>query len=214
MVKLLDALPAIVDKLDADILPVLDTLATVAPDLRDLLDVSKELNELIGSVPGLGRVKKKIEEKQDSQDEYRAQEEPAAAPDRRTARGSERRTRHTSPAVHHGPAAAFRVVAGGNEQGIGGLDRQRLEDFARQHTGQHQHELAVAGGPQLGRDRRRIAGVGEAPGLLWLVRHQPPAPGIRRRRPRGSPDRRRCRTWHGRGRDWPARCSRRRRRAP
>ena len=72
MVKLLDALPTIVDKLDAEILPVLDTLATVAPDLRDLLDVSKELNELISSVPGLGRVKKKIEDNQDSQDEYRA----------------------------------------------------------------------------------------------------------------------------------------------
>jgi hypothetical protein len=84
MVGLIDALPNIVDKLDADILPVLDTLATVAPDLRDLLDVSKELNELISSVPGLGRVKKKIEEQQDAQDEYRATEEPQAAPDRRS----------------------------------------------------------------------------------------------------------------------------------
>ena len=83
IVRLVDALPAIVDKLDADILPVLDTLATVAPDLRDLLDVSKELNELIGSVPGLGRVKKKIDENQDTQDDYRADEEPPSAPDRR-----------------------------------------------------------------------------------------------------------------------------------
>lgn len=82
MVELVNALPAIVDKLDTDILPVLDTLATVAPDLRDLLDVSKDLNELIGSVPGLGRVKKKMDEKQESQDDYRAQEEPAAAPER------------------------------------------------------------------------------------------------------------------------------------
>ena len=84
IVKLIDALPAIVDKLDADILPVLDTLATVAPDLRDLLDVSKELNELIGAVPGLGRVKRNIEEKQAMQDGYRAAEEPQAAPDRRS----------------------------------------------------------------------------------------------------------------------------------
>ena len=83
MVKLIDSLPSIADKLDADILPVLDTLATVAPDLRDLLDVSKQLNELIGSVPGLGRVKRKIEEDQDSADEYRATEEPRAAPERR-----------------------------------------------------------------------------------------------------------------------------------
>lgn len=84
VVKLVDTLPSIVDKLDSDILPVLDTLATVAPDLRDLLDASKELNELIGSVPGLGRVKRKIEEKQDAEDEYRADEIPATSPDRKS----------------------------------------------------------------------------------------------------------------------------------
>ena len=82
MVALIDMLPSIVGKLDRDILPVLDTLATVAPDLRDLLDVSKELNELIGSVPGLGRVKKRIEERQQDVDDYRADEVPPTAPDR------------------------------------------------------------------------------------------------------------------------------------
>ena len=82
VVSLIDMLPTIVGKLDRDSLPVLDTLATVAPDLRDLLDVSKELNELIGAVPGLGRVKKRIEERQQDQDDYRADEEPPAAPDR------------------------------------------------------------------------------------------------------------------------------------
>ncbi len=84
VVKVVDALPKIVDKLDSDILPVLDTLATVAPDVRDLLDVSRQLNELIGSLPGLGRMKRKIEENQDRQDDYRAMEEPPAAPDRKT----------------------------------------------------------------------------------------------------------------------------------
>ena len=44
----------------------------------------RELNELIGSVPGLGRVKRRIEEKQADEDEYRAEEEPATAPDRRS----------------------------------------------------------------------------------------------------------------------------------
>jgi hypothetical protein len=83
VVGLIDALPNIVDKLDSDILPVVDTLATVAPDLRDLLDICKEISELIGSVPGLGRVKKQIEDS-DWQDEYRALEEPPAAPDRRS----------------------------------------------------------------------------------------------------------------------------------
>jgi hypothetical protein len=84
VIVLINALPTIVDKLDSDILPVLDTLSTVAPDLRDLLDVSKELNELIGSIPGLGRVKRRIEEQQEIQDrEYRADEEPANSPHRR-----------------------------------------------------------------------------------------------------------------------------------
>lgn len=55
LVKLVDQLPEIVDKVDADILPILDTLGTVAPDLRELLDASKELNEIIASIPGLGR---------------------------------------------------------------------------------------------------------------------------------------------------------------
>jgi hypothetical protein len=86
VVQLIDALPGIVERLDRDILPVLDTLSTVAPDLRDLLDVSRVMNELIGSVPGLGRVKRRVEDEQAEEDafEYRAGEEPASVPDRRT----------------------------------------------------------------------------------------------------------------------------------
>lgn len=101
VVQLVNALPAVVTKLDNDILPVLDTLATVAPDIRDLLDTSKELNELIGSVPGLGRVKRKIEEKQEEQDAYRADEVPPSSPDRG---GSS--PQHPKPDV---PAAADQV---------------------------------------------------------------------------------------------------------
>ncbi|HVX42840.1 MAG TPA: hypothetical protein VHC49_03095 [Mycobacteriales bacterium] len=43
MVTLVDQLPEIVAKVDSDILPILNTLNTVAPDLRELLDSSKEL---------------------------------------------------------------------------------------------------------------------------------------------------------------------------
>lgn len=84
VVRLINALPGIVDKLDEDILPVLDTLSTVAPDLRDLLDVSRMMNELLGAVPGMGRVKRRAEEQQAEADafEYRAGEEPASAPAR------------------------------------------------------------------------------------------------------------------------------------
>ena len=83
--KLIKDLPTIVAKLDRDILPVLDTLGTVAPDLRDLLDASQDLNEILGSMPGLGRAKRRIEEEQDGEAatrEYRAEEEPATAPER------------------------------------------------------------------------------------------------------------------------------------
>ena len=83
LVKLVDALPPIVDRLDADIMPILDTLATVAPDLRDLLDVSRELNEIIGSVPGLRGIKRRVEEKQEDEQNYRADEAPASAPQRK-----------------------------------------------------------------------------------------------------------------------------------
>ena len=85
VVKLIGTLPDISDKMRQDILPVLDTLGTVAPDLRDLLDVSRELNEMLGALPGLGRVKRKIEERQEAEDTteaHRADEVPQAAPDR------------------------------------------------------------------------------------------------------------------------------------
>jgi hypothetical protein len=82
VVTMVNLLPSVVDKFQADIVPVLDTLGTVAPDLRDLLDVSKELNELIGAIPGVGRVKRRIDEEEIDPEAYRADEEPPAAPDR------------------------------------------------------------------------------------------------------------------------------------
>lgn len=55
LVTLVDRLPRIVAALDADILPILTTLGTVAPDLHELLDAAKELNEIITQIPGLRR---------------------------------------------------------------------------------------------------------------------------------------------------------------
>jgi ABC-type transporter Mla subunit MlaD len=85
--QLIQSLPVIVDKLDRDILPVLDTLGTVAPDMRELLDLSKDLNELLGSVPGFGRAKRRLDDEQHDGDhgrEYLADEDPSTAPERRT----------------------------------------------------------------------------------------------------------------------------------
>ncbi|RYB93399.1 hypothetical protein EUA93_02895 [Nocardioides oleivorans] len=62
LVGLVDHLPALTEQVERDLLPVLTTLGTVAPDLHDLLNVSRELNEILGKVPGIGRLKRKVEE--------------------------------------------------------------------------------------------------------------------------------------------------------
>ena len=64
MVALIDQLPLLAAKLETDVIPVLNTLTTVAPDLHDLLDVSRELNEMLAKLPGMGRLKKKVDEEQ------------------------------------------------------------------------------------------------------------------------------------------------------
>lgn len=82
VVKLMNHLPVIVDRIDGDILPILNTLDTVAPDLRGLLDASMELNEIITSIPGLGH-KRSQESKARSRAEAAkgADEKPSDHPD-------------------------------------------------------------------------------------------------------------------------------------
>ncbi|MHA3703593.1 hypothetical protein ACXR2U_15560 [Jatrophihabitans sp. YIM 134969] len=84
IVHLIDTLPQAVDVLRDEVLPVMSTLGTVAPDLRDLLDIASQLNGVIGSVPGLGRIKKRVEKAQAEEDgeSYRADDEPPSAPAR------------------------------------------------------------------------------------------------------------------------------------
>jgi hypothetical protein len=43
----------------------------VGPDLHELLFVSRELNEMLGSLPGMGRIKKRVEEEQAEEDAVR-----------------------------------------------------------------------------------------------------------------------------------------------
>lgn len=62
MVKLIDQLPDLVERLETDILPMLVTLRTVGPDVHDLLDITRELNQMLGKLPGMGRVKRRVEE--------------------------------------------------------------------------------------------------------------------------------------------------------
>ena len=56
--------PLLARKLETDVIPILQTLTSVAPDLHDLLDVSRELNEMLAKLPGMGRLKKRVDEEQ------------------------------------------------------------------------------------------------------------------------------------------------------
>lgn len=61
IVAYLEFLP-LLEAMNSDVVPTMRTLQTVAPDLTELLVVSKALNEMLGSLPGLGRVKKRVDE--------------------------------------------------------------------------------------------------------------------------------------------------------
>jgi ABC-type transporter Mla subunit MlaD len=64
LVGLIDHLPLLLEQVERDILPILGSLGSVAPDLHDLLDVSRELNEMLAKLPGMGRIKKRVDEQQ------------------------------------------------------------------------------------------------------------------------------------------------------
>lgn len=58
-------LPGLEEATRDEVLPALAGMSSVATDLHDLLAASRELNELLGNVPGMGRAKKKVEEARD-----------------------------------------------------------------------------------------------------------------------------------------------------
>jgi hypothetical protein len=60
--------PRLTQEFTDDIIPVVETLKTIAPDLTELLATSRTLNEIVGSVPGLGRVKKRVDEESQQTD--------------------------------------------------------------------------------------------------------------------------------------------------
>jgi ABC-type transporter Mla subunit MlaD len=65
-VALVDNLPRLVSHIEQQVLPLLDAFGTVGPDVHELLDASHELNEMLGKLPGMGRIKRRVEEQQDS----------------------------------------------------------------------------------------------------------------------------------------------------
>jgi ABC-type transporter Mla subunit MlaD len=60
--SLVEITPALFRTTAQELMPVLQTLRTVAPDLHELLETSRLLNEMLGAVPGLGRVKRRLDE--------------------------------------------------------------------------------------------------------------------------------------------------------
>lgn len=61
MTGLIQDAAELVDKLSNDGVPVLDSLGTVGADLREVVDTTQQMDEMLGPVPGLGRVKKRIQ---------------------------------------------------------------------------------------------------------------------------------------------------------
>lgn len=64
LIRLVDQVPELTERLQDDVLPVLATLGSVAPDVHDLLTVARELNDMLAKVPGMGRIKKRIDEEE------------------------------------------------------------------------------------------------------------------------------------------------------
>jgi hypothetical protein len=64
LVQLVDHLPELTARVEGEVLPVLTTLSTVAPDMHDLLTVARELNDMIAKIPGMGRIKRRVDEEE------------------------------------------------------------------------------------------------------------------------------------------------------
>jgi ABC-type transporter Mla subunit MlaD len=67
LVALVDNLPRLAVKMETDVLPVLDSLSTVSPDVRDMLALMAELNDMLAQIPGLSRVKRRIDDRQEAE---------------------------------------------------------------------------------------------------------------------------------------------------
>jgi hypothetical protein len=56
MVALVDRLPALLDSVDTDVLPLLGRLNEMAPDLHALLEAVDDLRTAVAGLPGIGRL--------------------------------------------------------------------------------------------------------------------------------------------------------------
>ncbi|RLV56749.1 hypothetical protein D9V41_02905 [Aeromicrobium phragmitis] len=71
LVGLIDHLPHLLERVETEVIPMLANLQTIAPDIHDMLDLVQELGEMLGKVPGMGRIKRRADEQQGQRDEER-----------------------------------------------------------------------------------------------------------------------------------------------
>lgn len=55
LINLIDHLPMLVGKLEVDIVPILENMRSVGPDIHALLDTVQDLAGMLAKIPGLGR---------------------------------------------------------------------------------------------------------------------------------------------------------------
>ena len=82
LVELVDRLPHLAEAMETDLMPMLANLQSVAPDLHQLLDVVSELNELVLRLPGMGRLRRRIQDEEEPHDARAVDPEVAEAADR------------------------------------------------------------------------------------------------------------------------------------
>ncbi len=68
LVKLVDHLPMLVGRLETDILPILANMENVGADIHDLLDMATEVNGMLARLPGMGKARQRVEDRQASRD--------------------------------------------------------------------------------------------------------------------------------------------------
>lgn len=69
--------PELLERVGQEVLPMVATLESVAPDVRELVESVAQLNEMFGHVPGIGRIKKRLDEQAESDEG--GQESPSVA---------------------------------------------------------------------------------------------------------------------------------------
>ena len=74
---LAETVPELAETVQSEALPMLRSMRSLAPDLHDLLEASLALNELLGQLPGMGRVKKRAEEARAEDDESAVPAQPS-----------------------------------------------------------------------------------------------------------------------------------------